>query len=74
MKFPRITKLFVQNELYKLCDGYDTTKIIGKYSYKSTWQATDIVKRLIEACIERTSLEDICSTSEGPSADTVHKR
>jgi len=74
MKFPRITKQFVQNELYKLCAGYDTGRILGKYSSKSTWQPENIVKRLIEACLERTSLEDICSTSAGPSADTVHKR
>ncbi|MHA1974061.1 MAG: transposase [Candidatus Hodarchaeales archaeon] len=74
MKFPRITKLFVKNELYKVCAGYDTSRIIGEYSYKSTWQAVDVVKRLIEVCLERTSLEDICSSSYGPSADTVHKR
>jgi hypothetical protein len=74
MKFPQITKQFIQNELYKVCAGYDTSKIIGKYSFKSTWQPYDIIKRLIQVCLERTSLEDICSTNNGPSADTVHKR
>ena len=74
MKFPQITKQFIHSELYKVCDGYDTTKIIGKYSSKSTWHPQDIVKRLLQVCLERTSLEDICSTSNGPSADTVHKR
>jgi len=74
MKFPPITKKFVQKELYKLCDGYDTRQIMSKYSYKSTWQAQDIIKRMIHACLERTSLEDICSSTKGPSADTVHKR
>ncbi|PWI47596.1 hypothetical protein CEE45_11125 [Candidatus Heimdallarchaeota archaeon B3_Heim] len=74
MKFPRITKQFVQKELYKLCDGYDTSQLIHKYSLKSTWYPQDIIKRLIQVCLERTSLEDICSSSEGPSADTVHRR
>jgi hypothetical protein len=74
MKFPQITKKFVQKELYKLCDGYDTQLIINKYSSKSIWQPQDIIKRMIHACLERTSLEDICSSTEGPSADTVHKR
>ena len=74
MKIPRITKQFIHSELYKVCDGYDTTKIIGKYSSKSTWNPQDIVKRLVQVCLERTSLEDICSTNSGPSADTVHKR
>ena len=74
MKFPKITKQFVENELYKFCAGYDTTQIFSKYSPKSTWKPENIVKRLIEACLQRTSLEDICSSSDGPSADTVHKR
>lgn len=74
MRFPQITKKFVQKELYKLCDGYDTRQIINEYSFKSTWQPQDIIKRMIHACLERTSLEDICSSTEGPSADTVHKR
>ena len=74
MKFPQITKQFIQAELYKLCAGYDTSKIIGKYSSKSTWQPYDIIKRLVQVCLERTSLEDICSTNNGPSADTIHKR
>ena len=74
MKFPKITKQFVQKELYKLCDGYDIKQSINKYSSKSTWQPQDIIKRMIHACLERTSLEDICSSTEGPSADTVHKR
>ncbi len=74
MHFQRTTKKFIKNELYKVCAGYDTSKIIGKYSSKSTWQSKNIVKRLIQVCLERTSLEDICSMSNGPSADTVHKR
>jgi len=74
MKHPQITKQFIERELYKLCDGHDTSIIIGKYSLKSTWQPTDIIKRLLQACLERTSLEDICSTTEGPSADTIHRR
>lgn len=74
MKYHRTTKRFIQNELYKLCVGTDTTTIIDEYSYKSRWHPQDIVKRLIQACLEQTSLEDICSTTAGPSADTVHRR
>lgn len=74
MKHHRTTKKFIQNELYKLCVGTDTSAIIDEYSYKSQWQPHDIVKRLIQACLEQTSLEDICSTTAGPSADTVHRR
>ncbi len=47
---------------------------MGKYSHKSTWAPKHVIKRLIQACLERTSVEDICSNIEGPSADTVHKR
>ncbi len=74
MKIPKITKQFIQSELYKVCDGYDTSRIVGKYSSKSTWQPHDVIRRLVQVCLERTSLEDICLTSSGPSADTVHKR
>jgi hypothetical protein len=74
MKYPQIIKQFMQRELYKVCAGYDTSHIIGKYSFKSTWKPHDIVRRLIQVCLERTSLEDICSMTKGPSADTVHKR
>jgi hypothetical protein len=74
MRFQRTTKKFIQNELYKLCAGTDTNQILGEYSHKSTWQGQNIIKRLIHACLERTSLEDICSSTEGPSADTVHRR
>lgn len=74
MKFPRITKQFIQKELYKLCDGHDTSQIIREYSLKGTWQPQDIIKRLLQVCLEHTSLEDIYSSSEGPSADTVHRR
>lgn len=74
MRFKRTTKKFIGNELYKLCDGYDTRQILGEYPQSSIWKPHDIIKRLIHSCLERTSLEDICSTTEGPSADTVHKR
>jgi hypothetical protein len=74
MKFPRITKQFIENELYKLCAGYDTQRYMGKYSPKSKWQPQDIIKNVIRACLERTSIEDICSFNDGPSADTIHRR
>lgn len=72
--FTRIIKQFVQNEIYKLCAGYDTQTIIGKYSNKSRWQPQDIIKVDIQACLEHTSIEDIYSMKKGPSADTIHRR
>ena len=74
MTFPRITQTFVEKELYKLCAGSIIRRILGQYSSRSTWQPQDIIKRLIQACVEQTSVEDICSTSAGPSADRVHQR
>ena len=65
---------FVESELYKLCAGIDTNIIIGEYSHNSVWQPQDIIMRLLRACLENTSIEDICSTEEGASADTVHRR
>ena len=47
---------------------------MGKYSPKSKWQPQDIIKTVIQACLERTSIEDICSFNDGPSADTIHRR
>lgn len=70
----KITTQFVENELYKLCAGSDTRAIIGHYSRNSQWLPQDIIMRVLRACLENTSVEDICSTEEGPSADTVHRR
>ncbi len=74
MKFPRITKKFLEKELYKLCAGPVTRRILGQYPPQSTWQPQDIIQVLIHACLEQTSPEDICSTWDGPSVDRVHSR
>ncbi len=74
MSFKRTTKRFLEKELYKLFDSEETRQILGEYDHRSTWQPRDIYKRLMQVCLEKTSLEDICSTTEGPSADTVHRR
>jgi len=74
MKIPKLTKKFIQNELYKFCSGSEVQTIIGQYSPKSKWQPHDIIRIAIHACLERTSIEDICSMNEGPSADRVHDR
>lgn len=74
MKFPNITKKFLENEIYKLCAGEDVQHILGKYSQRSTYQPQDLIKVCIQACLEQTSPEDICSTQEGPSADRLHDR
>jgi hypothetical protein len=47
-------------DIYKLCDGEQTRVIIGEYSPKSTWQPKSILKTVIEAYLQKTSLEDIC--------------
>jgi len=74
MKVPKLTKQFIQNELYKFCVGTEVQTIIGQYASQSIWQPQDIIKIVLEACLERTSLEDLCSTNNGPSADRVHSR
>jgi len=74
MRFKRTTNKFLENELYKLFDSTETRQILGEYDQRSTWEPSDIYKRLMHVCLEKTSLEDICSTTEGPSADTVHRR
>ena len=68
------TKNYIKSELYKVCAGEDVTKIIGQYNHNSIWQPHDIVKTLIHACSENTSVEDICNEFPGPSADTIHRR
>ncbi len=68
------TEQFIHTELYKLCDGEATKRIIGEYSTKAIWKPADIFRTIIEACLEHTSIEDVCSTPNNPSADTVHTR
>ena len=70
----QITEQFIHTELYKLCDGEATRQIVSKYSPKARWKPADIFRPIIEACLEHTSIEDVCSTPDNPSADTVHTR
>ena len=74
MKLPKLTKRFIQNELYKFCAGREIQIIIGQYSPKSKWYPHDIIKVAIHACLEQSSIEDLSSTPETPSPDRVHDR
>lgn len=44
------------------------------YASQSKWQPVDIFKRLIQACCEKSSIEDVCSEFSGCSANTVQYR
>ena len=74
MQFERTTNKFIENELYKLCDGETTRQIVGDYPANSTWQPANIFRTVIWTCLEHTSLEDVCSSPETPSADTIIRR
>jgi len=74
MKFNRTTKQAITRDIYKVCDGEQTKEIVGEYTPTSTWQPENILKTVSEACLQRTSLEDICESTENPSADTIQKR
>lgn len=74
MRFERTPNTFIENELYKLCDGEITRQFVGNYSTNSTWQPADIFRTIIGTCLEHTSLEDMCSAPETPSADTILRR
>ncbi|MFQ5981720.1 MAG: hypothetical protein ACE5OZ_26555, partial [Candidatus Heimdallarchaeota archaeon] len=74
MNQPKITEQFISDELYKLCDGEATRQIVGEYDPKAIWKPADIFRAIIEACLEHTSIEDICSAPDNPSADTIHTR
>ncbi|MHA1979456.1 MAG: transposase, partial [Candidatus Hodarchaeales archaeon] len=74
MRSERTPNTFIENELYKLCDGEITKQFVGNYSANSTWQPADILRTIIGTCLEHTSLEDLCSAPETPSADTILRR
>ncbi len=74
MKFNRTTKQAITRDIYKVCDGEQTKEIIGEYHPTSTWQPEDILKTVSEACLQKTSLEDLCESQKNPSVDTVQKR
>ena len=74
MHFERTTKKALTRDIYKVCDGEQTKAIVGKYSPKSTWKLESILKTVNQACLQKTSLEDVCESKENPSADTIQKR
>jgi len=74
MKFNRTNKQAITHDIYKVCDGEQTKEITGGYRPTSTWQPEDILKTISEACLQRTSLENLCESQENLSADTVQKR
>lgn len=74
MRFQRTTNQALTRDIYKVCDGELTKEIIGEYSHKSTWQPKNILGTVIEACLQKTSLEDVCESKENPSADRVQDR
>jgi len=47
---------------------------MGEYAKSSKWKPEDIIKTISEACLNRTSLEDVCEVKTNPSADTVQRR
>ena len=64
----------VQLELHKLFGRYLKGTVGWVYSKQSHWKPADVFERLVQAVLEQTSLEDICSSFEGCSADTVQYR
>ncbi len=74
MHFKRTTNQALARDIYKVCDGEQTKTITGEYSPKSKWQPKDIIKTVIEACLQKTSLEDVCESKENPSADRIQDR
>ncbi|MCK4849224.1 MAG: hypothetical protein KAT16_09375, partial [Candidatus Heimdallarchaeota archaeon] len=74
MKFNRTTNKALTRDIYKVCDGEVTRRIVGDYSHKSKWQPKDMIRTVIEACLQKTSLEDVCESKDNPSADRVQDR
>ena len=68
------TRSYVETEINKLCGKDQIKRLFGEFSQNSTWKIDDIIKVLIHACIENTSIEDVCTSNGMPSADTVHRR
>lgn len=69
-----VARSYVETEINKLCGKEQIKDLFGDFSQNCTWQVEDIIKVLIHACIENTSIEDVCTSNDVPSADTVHRR
>ena len=61
-------------ELYKLFDKFINNSAGWKYAAQSKWKSADVFRRLAQASLENTSLEDVCENYDGCSADTVQYR
>ena len=64
----------IWTELHKLFGRFVDGTPGWIYSQQSQWSATDVFFRLIQASVENTSLEDVCTSIKGCSADTVQYR
>ncbi|MHA2055782.1 MAG: transposase [Candidatus Hodarchaeales archaeon] len=64
----------VWSELHKLFGRYIEGTSGWIYSKQSHWSPIDVFQRLVQAALEETSLEDVCTSFEGCSADTVQYR
>ena len=62
------------SELHKLFGRFFEGTPGWIYSKQSQWSTTDVFFRLVQASLEKSSLEDICTSFEGCSADTVQYR
>ncbi len=69
-----VTRFYVETEINKLCGKQQITELFGDFPQNCTWKVEDIIEVLIHACIENTSVEDVCTSNNMPSADTVHRR
>ena len=76
MKKPNkeIVRQQVQSEINKLFELYVEGSNGWKYAKQAAWRPVDVFKRLVQADLEQTSIEDVCTDFEGCSADTVHRR
>lgn len=62
------------SELHKLFGRFLEGTPGWIYSKQSQWSTTEVFFRLVQASLEKSSLEDICTSFEGCSADTVQYR
>src|SRR3990172_8288164 len=76
MKKPNneIVRQQVQSEINKLFELYVEGSNGWKYAKQEAWRPVNVFKRLVQADLEQTSIEDVCTDFEGCSPDTVHRR
>lgn len=65
---------YVVTEINKLCGKEQIKELFGNFPQNCKWKVEDIIRALIHACIENTSIEDVCTSFNMPSADTIHRR